>query len=162
VKLLPLVTGLVSVSPTFCHRDGRHVVKVRQICAWMVTTCFALTPGPVLAQNLGGGRSPQIAIGWIVIMLFLCIGIAVLVIYWIKLRHERGAIPIRKWFPLPVRKPRPDAFQIVETRRAGSQTDVTLIRWRGREFLLAISAGQLLLLGEQEGEAGSVTQGDQS
>jgi hypothetical protein len=120
-----------------------------------------LWTNPVFAQNLGGGQSPDIAIGWIVIMLFLCTGIAVLAAYWIKLRHERGAPSIRKWIPLSVKEHRANAFQIVETRRAGNQTDVTLIRWRGREYLLAISAGQLLLLGEQKSAAGTVIKEDQ-
>lgn len=133
-------------------------MKVRLIGALLIVAALVLGSDSLFAQNLGSGRSPTISIGWIAIMLFLCLGIAVFVIFWIKFRHDHGAISIRKWRLLSGRERSHDAFQIVETRRAGSQSDVTLIRWRGREFLLAISAGQLLLLGERQDKMESIAQ----
>ena len=105
----------------------------------------AAAPAPLLAQQLGGGSSPEVSIVRIVGALIICLLLAFLAIIYLK--HRSGG-PIA--FKLGRLVSATSEIEVRETRRLTVQHHLSLVRCSGREFLLLLSPGDSLLLSERE------------
>lgn len=112
-----------------------------------LTLIFAamVGPAPLYAQQLGGGGAPEVSIVRIVGALFICLLLAVLAIFYLKHRSGR---PIA--FKLGGLVGASGEVEVRETRRLTVHHHVSLVRHAGREYLLLLSPGDSLLLGERD------------
>lgn len=110
----------------------------------------AFMPQAALASVLGQASSPAVPWGRILAALIISLMIALAAILWVKRTGGSGggrfatlsAVFIKK---LPARE-----IDIVETRRISPHADICLVRHGGRDYLLAVSAHELIVLNESD------------
>ena len=101
------------------------------------------------AQELGGGSEISIPVVRLVLGLVLSILLA-LVAALVLLRRQRGRLNgVSLFKPLLNMTPGEEAaIQVIETRRVSAHGDVCLVRSQGQDFLILVTANQLLLLNQ--------------
>ena len=106
-----------------------------------------IAPAPLAAQQLGGGGSPDVSIVRIVGALILCLVMALLAILYLK--HRAGGRT-----PLFLRRlvHAEPLIDVCEVRRLTVQHSVSLIRFRGDEYLLLLTPGDGQVLSKEKVE----------
>lgn len=128
----------------------------RQAFRFFMLAASLAVPAPALAQQLGGGASPDVSIVRMVGALFICLVLAFFAIIYLK--HRTGS-PVS--FKLGNLVSGSSEIQVVETRRLTVQHHVSLVRCSGRDYLLLLSPGNGLLLSERnapEADSGGASQ----
>jgi len=116
--------------------------------AAFVGAVMIAAPALAAQPRLGTGAAPDVAIVRILVALLLCLAIAVAAI--LLLRRRGAGMPqgsLRQMLGA-LTTPGARRIEIVEARRATPQLDICLVRHDDREFLIACSQQQLLLLSE--------------
>lgn len=120
----------------------------------MVALGALLTPAPLVAQQLGGGGSPDVSIVRIVGALVLCLVMALLAILYLKYRSGAGTPPFLR--RLVQAEP---LIDVREVRRLTVQHSISIIRHRGEEYLLLLTPGDGQILArtkvDVEGDEGA-------
>lgn len=100
-------------------------------------------PGSAMAQRLGGGAAPEFPIVRLILALLACLAIGLLAILFLKHRSGASLSPsFRKLLHAD------GAIEVLETRRISVQHSLCLVRHGSKEYLLALSPGETLVLRE--------------
>ncbi|HKC03553.1 MAG TPA: flagellar biosynthetic protein FliO [Sphingomicrobium sp.] len=100
--------------------------------------------GAAEAQRLGGAADADISLVRVFLALLFCLLIAGLAVFFLRQRYG-GRSPSF----LVRMKSSPSRIRVVESRRIGPQSDVTIVECDDREFLLLLSPGGPALLRER-------------
>lgn len=130
------------------HRLSRAIAATPGLAAVIFT-------GPALAQTLGQGDSHDIAWWRVGGALALCLLLAVAAGLALRMRQGGGArLSPGKFASLPgalrLLERGPRTLQLVETLRLSHQLDICLIRWEGRDYLIAAGPQGATLLAERD------------
>lgn len=112
----------------------------------MVAAPLLCAATPVAAQQLGGGGSPEVSIVRVIGSLLLCLIVAGLAIFYLRLRQGRG-VAIPSFARLVQTSPEID---VKEVRRLTVQHSVCLVRHGAREYLIVLSPASVTVLNEQD------------
>jgi hypothetical protein len=105
--------------------------------ALLAGLAFAM-PGPALAQQLGGGGGAGFSIWRVLAALLVSLVAAVGVAVALRARNKGGLVSRPTWLSAlaPVGR-----IKIIESRRIAGQTELTLVRCDGTEYLVLTCAG---------------------
>ena len=116
-------------------------------------------PGTVHAQKIGGADSPDISIGYILLMLMLCIIMAFLVIFVLRRyvfgmveseqKSTSSSIPIMSLFSLGKMGQSQRSIDIVSSRKVAQHCDIVIIRCADQEYVLASGPSHIIVLSEK-------------
>lgn len=108
-----------------------------------LTACsLVLTSAPLQAQQLAGGGGAEISF-WRVFTA-LVVSVAAAALLAVVLRSRTLGRPVRsKWLSALAR---PGRIELVETRRIASQTELSLVRCEGTEYLILSGQGTVEVL----------------
>ena len=93
------------------------------------------------AQALGGQGAPDVSLVRVFLALLFCLIVAALAILFAKYRLGGGMPPL-----ITRMNARDGRIRLVETRRIGPQSELSVVECDGEEYLLLLSPGGPLLL----------------
>lgn len=110
---------------------------------------------PAMAQTLGQGASTDVPWLRVIGALILCLSLAVGGAYALRSRLGGGAPPagLKRWREaLGLTEAAPRRLQLIETVRLSHQIDICLLRYDGKDLLIAASSQGAQVLGGGEPE----------
>jgi hypothetical protein len=116
-------------------------VSMRAICALMASS-LGLISVPLQAQQLAGGGGAEVSV-WRVLAALL-VSVAAAAVLAVVLRgRTMGRSTKPKWLSVLAR---PGRIELVETRRIASQTELSLVRCDGTEYVILSGQGKVEVL----------------
>ena len=108
-----------------------------------------------MAQQLGGGDSPDISFWRILLSLVMCLLIAVVVIWFLYARNMKQSRPGQtpSWLnglPFLKEEGQTREIDIVEMRKLNPTTDICLLKCREREYLVLLGSDGVTILQEYD------------
>jgi len=124
---------------------------------------IAALPPPALAQQLGGGESPDISIWRILLALLLSLLLGGLVIWFLYMRNVASdkARELPAWltkFKVGRVTLRSRDIEILDMRKLNAQTDACLLNCRGTEYFLLLGSDGVTILSQKLADDADATE----
>lgn len=125
----------------------------KPVAIWLLAFILFGSADTAYAQELGGGAAPDISVLRIILALFVSLAIGVGAMLFLRARG-RGGMPRSFQDILVLKKTEQGAIEIAQRQRLGPQSELLLIRARGREYLVLNGQAHALLIDSYAQDAG--------